>query len=76
MNRWGRARPVLDTATVRRLCERLAQPYELPPGCPYLSDDQRELCRLTFEQRAAWMGEWLRMAQGTRDEDEDEWAEE
>jgi predicted nucleotidyltransferase len=66
---------MLDIQDVRRLNERLSQPYELPADCPYLSEDQLELCRMTFAQRAEWMGEWLFMAQGTADDDDDEWRE-
>ncbi len=54
---------MLDPAEVKRLNARLAEPYTLPSDCPYLSEDQLELCRLTFEQRIEWMGEWLYMAQ-------------
>jgi hypothetical protein len=67
---------VNSTEERRRLSERLTQPYELPPDCPYLSEDQLELCKMTFSQRAEWMGEWLWMAQDTVDDDdlEDEWG--
>ena len=67
---------MMDSARIRRLCARLAQPYEIPADCPYLSDEQRELSRLPWEKRAEWMAEWLRMAQGTADDDRDyEWIE-
>jgi hypothetical protein len=66
---------MLEPAEVRRLSFRLTQPYTIPENCPYLSEDQRELSELSLEGRAEWMAEWLRMAQDTRDE-EDEWTEE
>lgn len=42
---------------------RLLRPYRIPDTCPYLSDNQRELSLLSLEQRSAWMGEWLMLAQ-------------
>jgi hypothetical protein len=44
------------------LSKRLLEPYEFPEGSPYLSDDQRELSRMTLKERAAWMAEWLALA--------------
>ncbi len=46
-----------------RLSKRLLKPYDIPDECPYLSEDQRELSRLTLEGRSAWMAEWLFMAE-------------
>jgi hypothetical protein len=45
--------------------KRLLQPYVIPASCPYLSEDQRELSKLSPEGRSAWMAEWLLMANGT-----------
>lgn len=59
---------LLSDEEVRRLNQRLSEPYEIPEHCPYLSEEQRELSRLPFEQRAEWMGEWLSMAQGVEEE--------
>jgi ribosome modulation factor len=44
------------------------EPYTIPDDCPYLSEDQREISKLTFEQRAQWMAEWLALAQDTVDD--------
>jgi len=52
----------MDSDRIRRASEKLLKPYELPDDCPYLSEDQRELCKLTFEQRIEWMAEWLALA--------------
>ena len=41
---------------------RLLRPYRIPPECPYLSEDQRELSRLDLKGRSEWMGEWLMLA--------------
>lgn len=57
---WGIA-AMLDDNEVVRLTRRLLEPYELPEDCPYLSEDQRELCKLTLEERIEWWGEWLMM---------------
>jgi len=42
--------------------KRLMEPYEFPEGSPYLSDDQRELSRMTLAERERWMAEWLMLA--------------
>jgi len=42
--------------------KRLLRPYAIPSECPYLSEDQRELSKLDFAGRSAWMAEWLLMA--------------
>ena len=39
--------------------KRLLRPYAIPPECPYLSEDQRELSTLDLKGRSAWMAEWL-----------------
>jgi hypothetical protein len=59
---------MLDDEQARLLTLRLTEPYVIPEDCPYLSEDQRELSKLTFEERAVWMAEWLSMAQGTVDD--------
>jgi ribosome modulation factor len=59
---------MLDSEQARRLTLRLTEPYIIPEDCPYLSEDQRELSKLTFEQRAQWMAEWLALAQDTVDD--------
>lgn len=41
---------------------RLLRPYTIPPECPYLSEDQRELSTLDLKGRSAWMAEWLSLA--------------
>ncbi|MBI2441903.1 MAG: hypothetical protein HYV35_11100 [Lentisphaerae bacterium] len=41
---------------------RLLRPYRIPPECPYLSEDQRELSALDLKGRSAWMAEWLLLA--------------
>ncbi len=41
---------------------RLLRPYGIPPECPYLSEDQRELSTLDFKGRSEWMAEWLMLA--------------
>jgi hypothetical protein len=41
---------------------RLLRPYGIPPECPYLSEDQRELSTLDLKGRSAWMAEWLLLA--------------
>ena len=41
---------------------RLLRPYGIPPECPYLSEDQRELSTLDLKGRSAWMAEWLWLA--------------
>ena len=48
------------------LSQRLLQPYEIRPDCPYLSEDQRELSKLDLAGRAAWMAEWLELACAAR----------
>jgi hypothetical protein len=51
--------------TNRELVEigrRLLRPYAIPPECPYLSEDQRELSTLNLKGRSAWMAEWLLLA--------------
>lgn len=66
---------MIDTQRIHGINQLLSEPYELSPNSPYLSEGQLELCRLTFAERAEWMGQWLKMAQdtGERDESEDEW---
>ena len=41
---------------------RLLRPYSIPPECPYLSEDQRELSTLDLRGRSEWMAEWLGLA--------------
>ena len=41
---------------------RLLRPYRIPPECPYLSEDQRELSALDLKGRSEWMAEWLALA--------------
>jgi hypothetical protein len=42
---------------------RLLHPYHIPPDCPYLSEDQRELSTLDPKGRSEWMAEWLLLAE-------------
>jgi hypothetical protein len=42
---------------------RLLRPYDIPPDCPYLSEDQRELSTLDSKGRSEWMAEWLLLAE-------------
>jgi hypothetical protein len=49
----------MDIVTISR---RLLKPYRIPEECPYLSADQRELSKLDFKGRSAWMAEWLLLA--------------
>jgi hypothetical protein len=42
---------------------RLLHPYDIPPDCPYLSEDQRELSTLDSKGRSEWMAEWLLLAE-------------
>jgi hypothetical protein len=39
---------LLTDNEVRRLNERLSEPYEIPEHCPYLSEEQRELRPVTL----------------------------
>jgi len=45
---------------------RLLRPYRIPPECPYLSEDQRELSTLDLKGRSEWMAEWLMLAASSR----------
>jgi hypothetical protein len=40
----------------------MLKPYRISEECPYLSEDQRQLSRLDFHGRSAWMAEWLLLA--------------
>ena len=51
---------------------RLLEPYTIAEDCPYLSEDQRELARLTLPEREAWMAEWLVAASACGRDEEDE----
>ena len=42
--------------------QRLLRPYGIPPECPYLSENQRELSTLDLKGRSEWMAEWLLLA--------------
>ena len=44
------------------ISRRMLKPYRIPENSPYLSEDQRELSKLDFKGRSAWMGEWLLLA--------------
>lgn len=48
--------------SVVTISRRMLMPYGIPEECPYLSDDQRELSKLDFRGRSAWMAEWLLLA--------------
>jgi len=52
----------MTDAEVKTIGRRLLHPYDIPPDCPYLSENQRELSRLDLNGRSAWMAEWLRLA--------------
>ncbi len=47
---------------IMSVSRRLLRPYRIPPECPYLSEDQRELSTLDLKGRSAWMAEWLALA--------------
>jgi len=53
----------------KELTLKLLEPYKIPDDCPYLSEDQRELSKLTWDKRLEWMAEWLYMANEIEDED-------
>jgi hypothetical protein len=44
------------------LSRRMLRPYVIPPECPYLSEDQRELSTLPVRERIRWQGTWLALA--------------
>jgi hypothetical protein len=54
---------------IKEINLRLLKPYTIPEECPYLSEEQRELSKLTLEKRAEWMAEWLYMANGIDEDD-------
>lgn len=56
---------MVDQKRIRDASLLLLEPYVTDPQSPYLSEDQRELSELPFEQRVEWMAEWLLMAQDT-----------
>lgn len=58
--------------SVQYVSERMLKPYTIPDECPYLSEEQRELSRLTLEQRKHWMTEWLEIALSMPEHDEND----
>lgn len=68
----------MNREDIRRVSRALLQPYRIPAGSPYLSEEQRELSLLDQAGRSAWMAEWLHLAQAAEDElgrpnDDEEW---
>lgn len=60
----------MEIHVLKKVSARLLEPYTIPPECPYLSEEQRELSRLPLAERFEWMAEWLYLAQNTNDQDE------
>lgn len=58
-------------SSVKEVTLKLLEPYTIPEDCPYLSEDQKELSKLTYQKRMEWMAEWLLLASQTDDDDED-----
>ena len=53
------SRSSLTDRELTEVSRSLLSPYTIPDSCPYLSEDQRELSKLTLAERSAWMAEWL-----------------
>jgi hypothetical protein len=58
---------IVDPSIIHQASLRLLEPYTISPDCPYLSEEQQELCRMNLEERSAWRGEWLLAASSTDD---------
>lgn len=60
---------MMDKRKIEEINLRMLKPYTIPEECPYLSEDQRELSKLTLKKRAEWMAEWLYMGIGIDEDD-------
>jgi len=59
---------MVESDIIKKASLHLLEPYTMPAECPYLSEDQRELCKLDLEKRGEWMAEWLLLASQTDEE--------
>ena len=58
---------MIDDSRITKASYTLLEPYSTDPETPYLSEEQRELSELSFDERIDWMAEWLAMAQDTEE---------
>jgi len=55
--------------SIKEITANMLEPYTIPEDSPYLSEEQRELSKLSYQKRMEWMAEWLMLASHTDDED-------
>ncbi len=53
---------IVTDRSIVTISRRMLKPYRISEKSPYLSEDQRELSKLDFKGRSAWMAEWLLLA--------------
>lgn len=53
---------MISSDRIRAVSLKMLKPYSISTDSPYLSEDQCKLSTLTITQRAAWMAEWLYLA--------------